>query len=68
MQSVSGNFNEDVEAYRFRAATSGGQANAIDILSKSLSNDTAESGLWISHTDDERVLEWDGWGKRLDSA
>ena len=65
------NFNGDDEAHRFRTPTSGGKANAIDILPKSLSND-AESGLWILLTDDDdvtatngvgavRVLEWDGW-------
>ena len=65
------NFNDD-EAHRFRTPTSGGKANAIDILPKSLSNE-AESGLWILLTDDDdatasptgvgavRVLEWDGW-------
>ena len=64
--------NGDVEAHRFRTPTSGGKANAIDILPKSLSNDAAESGLWILLTDDDdvtattgvgavRVLEWDGW-------
>ena len=62
-------FNGDDEAHRFRTPTSGGKANAIDILPKSLS----ESGLWILLTDDDdatvpptgvgavRVLEWDGW-------
>ena len=62
-------FNEDdLEAHRFRTPTSGGKANAIDILPKS-----PENGLWILLTDDDdvtasptgvgavRVLEWDGW-------
>ena len=62
-------FKGDDEAYRFRTPTSGGKANAMDILPKPLS----ESGLWILLTDDDdatasptgvgavRVLEWDGW-------
>ena len=66
---VGENFKGDDEAYRFRTPTSGGKANAIDILPKPLS----ESGLWILLTDDDdatasptgvgavRVLEWDGW-------
>ena len=66
---VSEIFNDD-EAHRFRTPTSGGKANAIDILPKS--RDT-ESGLWILLADDDdttaspagigavRVLEWDGW-------
>ena len=61
--------DDDDEAHRFRTPTSGGKANAIDILPKPLS----ESGLWILLTDDDdatasptgvgavRVLEWDGW-------
>lgn len=76
-RDVGGNFQVDVddEAHRFRTPTSGGKANAIDILPKSLlsSNDDTESGLWILLTDDDdvtatttgvgaiRVLEWDGW-------
>ena len=69
----SGDVDErDDEAHRFRTPTSGGKANAIDILPKSLSKD-AENGLWILLTDDDdatasstgvgavRVLEWDGW-------
>ena len=63
------NFKDDEEAYRLRTPISGGKANAIDILPKTLS----ESGLWILLTDDDhatasptgvgavRVLEWDGW-------
>ena len=72
---VGGDFNGDDEAaHRFRTPTSGGKANAIDILPKSLlsNNADAESGLWILLTDDDdvtattgvgavRVLEWDGW-------
>jgi carboxy-cis,cis-muconate cyclase len=62
-------FDGDDEAHRFQTPTSGGKANAIDILPKSLS----ENGLWILLTDDDdataspagvgavRVLEWDGW-------
>ena len=61
--------DDEAQAHRFRTPTSGGKANAIDILPKSLS----ESGLWILLTDDDdatasptgvgavRVLEWDGW-------
>lgn len=64
------NPSEDGEAHRFQTPTSGGKANAIDILPKSKD---AESGLWILLTDDDdvtasptgvgavRVLEWDGW-------
>lgn len=66
---VGEDFKGDDEAYRFQTPTSGGKANAIDILPKPLS----ESGLWILLTDDDdattsptgvgavRVLEWDGW-------
>ena len=76
-RDVGGNFQVDGDddgAHRFRTPTSGGKANAIDILPKSLlPNDDAESGLWILLTDDDdvtatttgigaiRVLEWDGW-------
>ncbi|KIM39203.1 hypothetical protein M413DRAFT_447166 [Hebeloma cylindrosporum] len=61
----------DQEAERFQTPTSGGKANAIDILPKG----EEEDGLWILLTDDDeltaspngtgavRVLEWDGWGK-----
>ena len=78
-RDVGGNFqvdgDDDDEAHRFRTPTSGGKANAIDILPKSLlsNDDDAESGLWILLTDDDdvtatttgvgavRVLEWNGW-------
>ena len=67
-----GNFDGDDEAHRFRTPTSGGKANAIDILPKSLLSNDAENGLWILLTDDDdvtattgvgavRILEWDGW-------
>ena len=59
----------DEEAYRFRTPTSGGKANAIDILPKD------DGGLWILLTDDDdaatigagavRVLEWDGCSIKL---
>ena len=60
---------DEAQAHRFRTPTSGGKANAIDILPKPLS----DSGLWILLTDDDDatasptgvgallVLEWDGW-------
>ena len=69
LTDIGENVKGDDEAYRFRTPTSGGKANAIDILPKPLS----ESGLWILLTDDDdatasptgvgavRVLEWDGW-------
>ena len=52
--------------------TTGGRADAIDILPKPLSNDAAGHGLWILLTDDDDitattgvgavcVLKWDGW-------
>ncbi|KAF8154564.1 Lactonase, 7-bladed beta-propeller-domain-containing protein [Crassisporium funariophilum] len=62
------------EAERFQTPTSGGKANAIDILPKSLYGGD-EDGLWILLTDDDdatasptgsgavRVLEWNGWKK-----
>lgn len=75
--AANGNFSSlenvekaDQEAERFQTPTSGGKANAIDILSKG----KGEDGLWILLTDDDevtasphgagaiRVLEWDGWG------
>jgi carboxy-cis,cis-muconate cyclase len=75
--AANGNFSSlenieeaDPEAERFQTPTSGGKANAIDILPKG-----EEDGLWILLTDDDevtasphgtgavRVLEWDGWGK-----
>lgn len=55
---------------RYQTPTSGGKANAIDLLAKDISG----VGLWILLTDDDdvtastsgtgaiRVLEWDGWG------
>lgn len=55
---------------RYKTPTSGGRANAIDLLGK----DTSGIGQWILLTDDDdvtssasgtgavRVLEWDGWG------
>ncbi|KAH9475999.1 Muconate cycloisomerase 1 [Psilocybe cubensis] len=61
------------QAERFQTPTSGGRANAIDIISKD--NNDPNSGLWILLTDEDdftvspsgtgavRVLEWDGWGK-----
>jgi len=60
-----------LEAERFETPTSGGKANAIDILPKS-PYDGSDS-LWILLTDDDeitsspsgtgaiRVLEWNGW-------
>lgn len=56
------------EIDRYQTPTSGGKANAIDLLSK----DSSGVGLWILITDDDdhtvssgtgaiRVLEWDGW-------
>lgn len=56
------------QVQRFQTPTSGGKANAIDLLQKSASG---EGGLWIVLTDDDdttaspsgtgavRVLEWD---------
>jgi len=64
------NEGADQEAERFQTPTSGGKANAIDILRKE-----GEDGVWILLTDDDevtaspngtgavRVLEWEGWGK-----
>ncbi|KJA21800.1 hypothetical protein HYPSUDRAFT_41660 [Hypholoma sublateritium FD-334 SS-4] len=55
---------------RYQTPTSGGKANAIDLLAKDMSG----LGVWILLTDDDevtasasgtgaiRVLEWDGWG------
>ncbi|KAF9552352.1 putative isomerase YbhE [Agrocybe pediades] len=69
-ESVEG----DTEAERFETPTSGGKANAIDILSKAPdSGGSGSDGLWILLTDDDditsspsgtgavRVLEWNGW-------
>ena len=58
----------------FQTPTSGGKANAIDILAKTPSGQDDADGLWILLTDDDevtassgtgaiRVLEWNGWGK-----
>jgi carboxy-cis,cis-muconate cyclase len=44
----------DVGVHHSRTPTSGGKANAIAIL-PTLSNDTAESSLWILLTDDDGV-------------
>lgn len=76
--AVNGDFSSlenmeeaDAEAERFQTPTSGGKANAIDILPKG----EQEDGLWILLTDDDevtasphgtgavRVLDWNGWGK-----
>jgi carboxy-cis,cis-muconate cyclase len=68
--SLEPNKGADQEAERFQTPTSGGKANAIDILPKE-----GEDGVWILITDDDevtaspngtgaiRVLEWEGWGK-----
>ncbi|KAF8981859.1 hypothetical protein BDQ17DRAFT_1379309 [Cyathus striatus] len=54
----------DKEVVRWETPTSGGKANAIDLLPKNLHGE----GVWIVLTDDEeatkgavRILEWDGW-------
>ena len=59
---------------RYETPTSGGKAHAIDLLSKSMSDDRMGPGAWIVLTDDGdhaaspdggggiRILEWDGWG------
>ncbi|GLB40971.1 putative lactonase, 7-bladed beta-propeller [Lyophyllum shimeji] len=55
----------------FETPTSGGKANALDLLAKGYADG---DGVWILLTDDDdaaageagggvRVLEWDGWGK-----
>lgn len=61
------------EEAHYETATSGGKANAIDLLPKSTSG--SESGVWVLLTDDDEsaaeggngvlVLEWDGWGGEL---
>ncbi|KAF8901201.1 Lactonase, 7-bladed beta-propeller-domain-containing protein [Gymnopilus junonius] len=62
------------DAEWFQTPTSGGKANAIDILSKNSPGQEDQDGLWILLTDDDdvtessgsgaiRVLEWDGWEK-----
>lgn len=62
----------DGQEERWETPTSGGKANAIDILSKSLKCDPEENEIWILLTDDSpqavddviggvRVLEWDGF-------
>lgn len=68
--SLEPNEEHDQEAERFQTPTSGGKANAIDILPKA-----GEDGVWILLTDDDevtaspngtgaiRVLEWEGWRK-----
>ncbi|KAF8955027.1 Lactonase, 7-bladed beta-propeller-domain-containing protein [Flammula alnicola] len=68
-----GSGSPDEDAERFRTPTSGGKANAIDILPKDTPGN-ASGSLWILLTDDDeataspsgagavRVLEWDGWG------
>jgi carboxy-cis,cis-muconate cyclase len=69
--SLEVNEETEQEAERFETPTSGGRANAIDILPMG----EVEDGLWILLTDDDevtgsptgtgavRVLEWDGWAK-----
>lgn len=64
-------FSESQEYYE--TPTSGGKANALDLLPKS--DIAPASSLWILLTDDDdraaspeggngvRILEWDGWGK-----
>ncbi|KNZ75839.1 hypothetical protein J132_00852 [Termitomyces sp. J132] len=51
----------------WQTPTSGGKANALDVISKSQGEG---EGVWILLTDDDEitegpgvwVLEWDGWG------
>ncbi|KAG6849137.1 hypothetical protein H0H93_011000 [Arthromyces matolae] len=62
--------NGGLDSEYWETPTSGGKANALDVLSKA----PEEEGVWILLTDDDdvtakdggggvRVLEWDGWGK-----
>lgn len=58
---------------RYETPTSGGKANALDLLPK-IGAEPSSSAVWILLTDDDdaaaspdggsgvRVLEWDGWG------
>jgi carboxy-cis,cis-muconate cyclase len=69
---ADGSFSKE-EAH-YETATSGGKANAIDLLAKSTSQ-PSEQGVWVLLTDDDdsavegghgvQVLEWDGWGGGL---
>ncbi|KAF8066684.1 Lactonase, 7-bladed beta-propeller-domain-containing protein [Lyophyllum atratum] len=60
----------------YETPTSGGKANALDLLPKALADESGE-GVWILLTDDDdaaageagggvRVLEWDGWGRGVE--
>jgi hypothetical protein len=66
-----GEFSQDGTEERFKTPTSGGKANAVDLLSKQVGE-----GVWIVLIDDDdavfgedgpgngavRVLEFNGWG------
>ncbi|KAF9465956.1 hypothetical protein BDZ94DRAFT_1158924 [Collybia nuda] len=70
--NTDGSFS--TEEVHYETTTSGGKANAIDLLPKSTS-ETSEDGIWVLLTDDDdsaaeqgngvRVLEWDGWSGGL---
>lgn len=61
----------DEDGYYYETRTSGGRANAIELLPKGAEGNG--EGWWILITDDDeeavrgggdvRVLEWDGWGE-----
>lgn len=69
--------DDDIRVERYETPTSGGKANAIDLLPKSssglVSDGRSKDSTWILLTDDDdatagsggtgavRVLEWDGW-------
>ncbi|KAL0958781.1 hypothetical protein HGRIS_014102 [Hohenbuehelia grisea] len=64
--------NAELGAERWETPTSGGKANAIDVIAMDPNRaDDSDAGVWIVLTDDEavehgqpgvRVLEWRGWG------
>ena len=61
---------DENSSYYYQTPTSGGKANAIDVLHKTLDGG---GEVWLLLTDDDdaaveggggvRVLEWDGWGQ-----
>ena len=63
-----GLFTTEIVPEYWETPTSGGKANALDILTKQ----DSEDAVWILLTDDDdtavkegegvKVLEWDGWG------
>ncbi|PPR04196.1 hypothetical protein CVT24_010744 [Panaeolus cyanescens] len=84
LQQNFANMTVDINAARWETPTSGGRANAIDLIPQTSTtiegDDEDEDGLWIVLTDEDdataspngtgaiRILEWKGWKRGLHLA